>query len=671
MKQSFQVKIACGIALYSIAATCPVLAQIIPDATLPNNSTVTSQGGTNIISGGTKAGNNLFHSFQHFSVPTGGTAYFNNALNFDHIISRVTGSSISNIDGLIRANGTANLILINPNGFIVGRNASLNIGGSFLASTASSLKFADGIYFSASASPTKPLLAISVPIGLQFGPNPGRILVQGNGQGLRTRENPDLIDTTAGLHVASNQTLALVGGNIDLDGATIKTAGGVIALGSVDSNSLVNLIPINKGWTLDYQGVQNFQDIKLFHQAAVDASGAGAGDIHVQGRKVSIWGGSQIETSTLGAAVGGTLAVRASDTVELSGTSADGQFFSGLVAGVYSTATGSGGNVSISANRLSASDGAKVYIFTSGPGNGGSLYVNASNSVELQGTSADGGYFSGLFVRSEAGATGAAGNLGITTGKLTASNGAEVSSATFGPGAAGNLTIDADRLLVSDGAQVDTGTFGTGNAGTLYVNASNSVEVMGTSADGNYSSGLFTSVEPGATGAAGNLTIITGKLIASNGGQIATSTLGPRNAGRLFVMALNSVELSGGSAAGEFLSGIFTSTYSAGAAGNSIITTKDLIISDGAKVSAGTSGEGNGGNIQINSSNFRLLDGATVTSVARKSGNGGDITVNSNNFEANSGGQILTTTFGAGKAGNITLHVPNSLILSGSDPHYQ
>ena len=147
-------------------ASCAT-AQIRPDRTLPNNSSVTINGSVFNITGGTQAGRNLFHSFQQFSVPTGGTASFNNGLDIQNIISRVTGGEASNIDGLIKASGTANLFFLNPNGIVFGRNASLNIGGSFVATTANAIQFGNIGTLSASV-PNNPALLTVNPSALFF-----------------------------------------------------------------------------------------------------------------------------------------------------------------------------------------------------------------------------------------------------------------------------------------------------------------------------------------------------------------------------------------------------------------------------------------------------------------------------------------------------------------------
>ena len=715
-----------GSALYCLLASHSTAAQIVPDATLRVNSIVTQQGNAIAIEGGTQAGGNLFHSFREFSVPTGSEALFNNRLDVQNIFSRVTGGSISNIDGLIRANGTANLFLLNPNGIIFGPNARLNIGGSFLASTATRLNFADGTFFSAAADQTQPLLTISVPIGLQYGANPGRILVQGNGQGIRSTS--ELIDTTIGLRVQPNQTLALVGGDVALEGGTLKTAGGRIELGSVAGTGLVSLTSTDKGFALNYDSVPNFGDIQLSQQATADASGEGGGDIQVRGRRVILKDGSPIEASTLGAKPGGTLSVNAQESVEMVGMSANGQFVSGLFALVYPGSSGAGGNITVETKRLTILPGAaRIDTSTFGQGASGTLRVTASESVEVIGRSADlnfasgifnsvqpeatgaggnliietgrlivrggaqvlagafgegrggnltvtatesvevsdqiaDGVFSGIFTQTEAAAT--AGNLTITTPQLTVGNGAAVSASSFGgTGAAGNLMINTARLIVRGGAQVTAATQPGGLGGRLTVNASEFVEVSGTGFGG--SSLLTTSTFGNAD--AGDLSIETGRLIVRDGGLVQAATTGAGSGGTLTVRARELVELSGTSADGGERSSLIAVTQGTGDAGDVRIETDRLIIRDtaGLSVNSRDSSSGAAGNLIVEASSI-LLDNGSLQALTA-GGDRGNIQVTSNSLQLRRGSRITTNATGEATGGNIAIATGTLAALENSD----
>ena len=101
----------------SNAIASQVKSQIIPNGT--TDTTVNSTDNGIRIDSGDRAGTNLFHSFEQFSVPNGSEAFFNNQNDIANIFSRVTGGNISEINGLIRANSDANLFLINPAGKVV------------------------------------------------------------------------------------------------------------------------------------------------------------------------------------------------------------------------------------------------------------------------------------------------------------------------------------------------------------------------------------------------------------------------------------------------------------------------------------------------------------------------------------------------------------------------
>jgi filamentous hemagglutinin family protein len=471
--------LAMGLAI-AISGDC-ALAQIAPDTTLGASGSVVkpNAGGVDVISGGATRGGNLFHSFEQFSVLTGREAFFNNAADVQNIISRVTGESISNIDGLIRANGAANLFLLNPNGIIFGPSSSLDIGGSFVGSTASSINFADGTQFSATAPQTTPLLTVSVPIGLQLGRTAGSIRNQS--KVTNSRGKP------IGLQVRPGKTLAFVGGDVVLEGGRLTARGGRIELGSVAGEGLVSLTPIQKGYALGYQNVQNFQNIQLSQRALVDASGEGGGDIQVQAAQLELTQRSFIFADTLGAEAGGQALIQTTEAITLS----DGSLITADVLG-----SGTGGDLTINTLALTVQGGAKIAArsFREG-GRGGNLAVAASDSVNLIGNS----------LRRQL---------------------SSLSTETQGAQAAGDLTIETGKLTVQDRAQVATNTNGAGDAGDLTIRASDSVKVTG---EGR----ILAQTERGSTGAGGNLTIETKRL---EGTQLAVFSLGQGPAGKLTVI---------------------------------------------------------------------------------------------------------------------------------------
>ncbi|NJM69371.1 MAG: S-layer family protein [Scytonema sp. RU_4_4] len=638
------------LALYLLVETRDsASAQVVSDTTLPNNSVVTSDGKTIEITGGTTTGSNLFHSFEQFSVPSGGTAFFNNTTTVENIISRVTGKSISNIDGLIRANGTANLFLLNPNGIIFGPNAALNIGGSFIGSTANSIKFADGNEFSAVNPQASPLLTINVPVGLQYGATPGAITVQGSGNNLSLNSPTNLSvnrsDRPSGLQVDTGQTLALVGGNLTLEGGNLTAVGGRIELGSVGEAGIVTLTPTNPGWTLGYENIQRFGDIQLSQAASLEASGNSGGSIQVQGRNVTLTDASAMLVDTLGSGSGGTLTIRATDTVQVSGFSfpPDGPpFMSRLSTDVAPGATGQGGQLTIATGRLLVSDGAQISSGTFSIGDAGSLRVTAQD-LEIIGSSPIGP--SGLFAPVE----------------------------TVATGHGGNLTIETDRLRITDGAQIFAGTYGLGDAGDLTVRA-NTVELIGTSSEGS-PSGLLATVEEGATGNGGNLTLETNSLRITDGAQVAVSTFGDGNAGALTVRAKD-VEAIGGSLSDS--SGLFAVSRATGNSGNLTLETDRLRLIDGAQIATATGGSGNAGDLTVRASESVELIGATelgrsglFSSAINGTGDGGDLSVSTDQLIVRDGATISVSNFsssnpnipaGQGAAGNLNVNA-NSILL--------
>lgn len=130
---------------------------------------------------GKQVGGNLFHSFKDFSLNSGEAATFSGPATVQNIISRVTGGNASSIDGAIRSTiPDSNFYLLNPAGVMFGPNASVDVGGSFTASTVDSVKLGAGGKFDARAPVASVLTSAPVEAFGFLGLNVAGIKIQGS-----------------------------------------------------------------------------------------------------------------------------------------------------------------------------------------------------------------------------------------------------------------------------------------------------------------------------------------------------------------------------------------------------------------------------------------------------------------------------------------------------------
>jgi filamentous hemagglutinin family protein len=678
----------------SLAPLSRSTAQIVPDGNLggTENSVVNPDVINGIpsdrIDGGAIRGSNLFHSFQEFNVLEGRGAYFSNPNGIANILTRVTGVNPSNILGRLGVLGNANLFLLNPKGVFFGANASLDLSGSFFASTADSVVF-DNFEFSASNPQPVPQLSINIPIGLRFRDNPGSIINNGR------------------LQVKTGNTLALIGGNVSLDGGSLIVPDGQVELGGLAQAGTIGLNPdVNLSFPV---GITR-ADVLLKNAARVDVADQGKGSVNITTRNLNLETGTIVSAGikpdlTASTSVPGNVILDATEAIRINGQS--------LVENIADlNAIGNTGDINIKANYLELTGGGRIRTRTIG---------RQSDAGDINIVAADINVSNPVYTLP--------GRNPTLEDKpaLDASNYKyDNNNNGFGRGRSGNISLTADGniTLIGEGlpgiVDRENKVISTYNAGNGGLGGGNISLVAKGSILLDNANLVSTSISQNDIAAAGNISLqgdVSVRLI--NNSQLAATTYGKGNPGNI---TLRSSKGSVSVQSSVIFADLRNTVTKSSDAGNIFLTGQSVFITDGSTITATTdlnsklggtiqvdatdtaeisglhplfddqklfsqsrsqgiystlvtnsvgNAQGPAGDIIINADTLRIRDGGNLKATTQGAFPGGNITVNARVIEFTGGGKILNTASRTGNAGTITLNTSDSITISGTNPNFE
>ncbi|MGB3640271.1 MAG: filamentous hemagglutinin N-terminal domain-containing protein, partial [Rivularia sp. (in: cyanobacteria)] len=622
----------------SLPAAFPVNAQLTPDNTLgKENSIVNPSKLLQRIDGGAIRGSNLFHSFKEFNIDSGKSVYFSNPTAIENILTRVTGKNPSNIFGKLGVLGNANLFLLNPNGIIFGKGASLDISGSFSATTSPSILFDNGFEFSATNPQTVPLLKVNITPGLQYPRSQqGDITNKGN---LIVGEDLNLIgkniyltgelNSGSDLNIIATDSIEINNTNLKANNEDFENAGFI----DISSNKLTisdnsQIIVSSKGTGDGGYILITASDVNLNNQSKISATTENGSNAYIEFKNLNslqLNNYSEISASTVDGEAG-FITINASDEIKIAGNSK-----------LESAATGNGeaGFLNIKTNNLSLSDNSTMNA-NSGVGQKLGYISIEANKIHLDNYS-------------EISASTVDGEAGFIT--LKASDEIEIeadskiASGAVGVGIAGFLEIITDKLTINDNSKATVSSKGSGDAGYVEIEASN-VNI-------NNRAKISATTEAGI----GGYISLNGlnSLILSNNSEISASTV-DGEAGDITMNASDSVKI-------ESNSRLESAAIGKGEAGFIDITTNKLSVSDNSQANVSSKDSQNPGYILIKALDVNLTNQAEI-SATTVSGISGDITLEDLNSLTLNNSKISASTVN-GIAGNLNISAAELIELTG------
>lgn len=620
-----------GISTVSLFFGNSALAQIRPDGSLGGTEQSEVRRGVQVrglpgdlIQGGAVRGNNLFHSFSEFNVNDGQRVYFANPGGIRNIISRVTGNNPSNIFGTLGINGAGSLFFINPKGIVFGENAKLDIAGSFVASTAKSLVFENGFEFTTENPAQPPLLTINAPVGLQLGVNSGSIFLTGSGP----------LPPGGQIQLQTNQTIGLIANGVFSQGGQLQAR--QIEIGSVSDGSRIGITQQGSFLKFKYDDIENFANITFSDRSNIILPFRSQGDVTINGSNIIFSGNSNIFLSF------------GSGSVTINGNEITFSDSSDVFSGFSRELVINGNQINIDSNSYLYSFNSDNLTITTNilsvnggmilkDGGQGDLKIEASDSIEVVGVPFQ--PFLGSITFQKNPTASGVGNLIISTKNLIIRAGGQILALTNTLSPGSNILINAtESIEVTGEVQLDNDSFLPSRI--LAASGSTNLSPFNNSPSEN---------NVVLTGPGGNLTLNTGKLTVSNGGEVTVSSTTLGDAGTLTVNA-DSILLDEGK---------ITATSDNAKGGNINLAASDLLLMrDHSLISARSFGtDSQDGNITIDT-NFIIALPSENSDILARATNQGNIDITANSVIGYNFGE-LTPFSDITASGTLTLNIPN------------
>lgn len=465
-----------------------------------------------------------------------------------------------------------------------------------------------------------------VTVGTLGDGNGGNILIQARGNTNVTGTNSS--GTGSRIDAETDRRATGDGGNVTIETTNLTIAGG--------SRITLEAEGVGNGGDLLVRASGDIQIIgtapngstasRIDAESDRRATGNG-GRVTLEAANLLITDGSRITTETEGAGNAGTLNIRASESIEIRGSTPVGGFQSRLDAQVErENATGRGGDITLETGQLRLLDGGIISVETSGIGNAGNIEITARDNILVSGES--GGSVSRISAEVDRPATGNGGNLLITT----------------------------NTFQILDGGRISVETEGAGDAGTLRVRASDRIEISGINSLRGEPSTLEAQVDREATGQGGNIFVETGHLRLSEGGRISIDTLGRGQGGNATIQA-TSIDLSG-SVVGDASTRLTAASSGDGPAGSFDIQTSRLALSGNSLIEVSSVGTGGAGNIDVAADQIILTDNGSLQALV-VAGDQGNISLNARDFILlRNNSSITTNASSTASGGNISITAP-------------